>query len=135
MPDWRQDRRRRIPRSQRSFAQKGKKHSCFVPYCGEAVVTGSPEACDAGELGQAAIGAATGKDGDDVDGLRNPGTRDGDDGFLDQLLEPAQCSERGARMDGADATGMSGAPGFEQVESLRTAHFPDWNAIGSKTQR
>lgn len=78
---------------------------------------------------------APGKDGDDIDGLRNQGTRDGDDGFLDQLLEPAQCSERGARMDGTDATRMSGAPGFEQVESLRTAHFPDWNAIGSKTQR
>src|ERR1700757_3089665 len=87
------------------------------------------------ELGQAAIGAAPGKDGDDVDGLRNQSTRDGDDGFLDQLLEPAQCSERGARMDGADATRMSGAPGFEQVESLRTAHFPDWNAIGSQAQR
>src|ERR1700752_1618139 len=92
----------------------------FVPYCGEAVVTGTPEACDAGELGKAAIGAATGKDGDDVDGLRNQGTRDGDDGFLDQLLEPPQCSERGARLDGADATWMSGTPGFEQVEGLRT---------------
>src|SRR6201997_4804465 len=126
-PDWRQAKRRRIPRSKQS--------SCFVPYCGEAVVTGRPEACDAGELGQAAIGAATGKDGDDVDGLRNQGTRDGDDGFLDQLLEPAQCSERGARMDGADATRMSGAPGFEQVESLRTAHFPDRNTIGSQAQR
>src|SRR6202007_2878282 len=101
----------------------------------EAVVTGRPEACDAGEFGQAAIGAATGKDGDDVDGFRNQGTRDGDDGFLDQLLEPAQCSERGDLMNGPDATRMSGAPGFEQVESLRTAHFPDWNAIGSKTQR
>src|SRR6516165_7720183 len=135
MPDWRQDRRRRIPRSKQAFAQTTKLPLCFFPYCGEAVVTGRPEACDAGELGQAAIGAAPGKDGDDVDGLRNQGTRDGDDGFLDQLLEPPQCSERGARMDGADATRMSGAPGFEQVESLRTAHLPDWNAIGSKTQR
>jgi hypothetical protein len=61
------------------------------------------EPSDAGEFGQAAIGAATGKDGDDVNGFGDQGARDRDNSFLDELLKPAQSSERGARMDGADS--------------------------------
>src|SRR6185437_4039091 len=53
-----------------------------VPYCCEAVVTGRPEVCDTGKLGQAALGAATRKDDDDVDRLRDEGARDRDNGFL-----------------------------------------------------
>ena len=88
-----------------------------------------------GELGQAAIGAAPGKDGDDIDGLRNQGTRDGDDGFLDELLQSAQRADRGAGVQRADATGMAGAPGFEEVERLGAAHLADGNAIGPQTER
>ena len=101
----------------------------------KAVVAGRSEPCDAGEFGQAAIGAATGKNGDDVDGLRDQGARDGDDGFLDELLEPAQRAERGARVDGADAAGMTRAPGLEQIERLGAADLADRNAIGPQAQR
>ena len=58
-----------------------------------------------------------------------------DDGFLDQLLEPAQRSERRARVDGADAAGMTGAPGLEQIERLGTADLADRDAIGPQAQR
>ena len=44
-----------------------------------------------------------------LEGLR---VRHGDDGFLDQLLQPAERSQCRARMDCADATGMPGAPGL-----------------------
>ena len=47
-------------------------------------------------LSVAAIGTAPGKNGDDVDGFGDQGTRDGNDGFLDELLKPAQGAKRGA---------------------------------------
>jgi len=99
-----------------------------------AVLTGTVDTCIHG-IAAFLLGAAAGEHRDQIDRLGDQRPRHRDHRFLDQLLEPAQCSERGARMDGADATRMSGAPGFEQVESLSTAHFPDWNAIRSKTQR
>ena len=123
-----------LGRNDLARTKKIKTHD-WSPIGCKAVVTGWSEPCDAGEFGQAAIGAATGKDGDDVDGFRDQGTRDGDDGFLDELLEPAQCSERGAGMDGADAARMACAPGLEQIESLGAAHLADRNAIGPQAQR
>src|SRR4051812_26797782 len=99
--------------SRRLFARSKKQYSWFVPYCCEAVVTGRREARDAGELSQATVGTPTGQDGDDVDGFRNQGTRDGDDSFLDELLEPAQRADCGACMDGADAARVPRAPGFD----------------------
>jgi len=51
------------------------------------------------------------------------------------LLKPAQGAERGAGMDGADAAGMSGAPGLQQIERLRATHLADRNAVGPQTQR
>src|SRR6266700_7335260 len=102
----------------------------MVPQYCKAVITGGSEPRDAGERGQAAIGTATGKNGNNVDGLRDQGAGDRDDGFLDQLLESTQRSERRARVDGADTAGMTRAPGLEQIESLCTADFPDRNAIG-----
>ena len=87
----------------------------MVPQCCKAVITGRPEPRDAGELGQAAVGTATGKNGNNVDGLRDQGAGDRDDGFLDQLLESTQRSERGARVDGTDTAGMTRAPGLEQI--------------------
>ena len=82
-----------------------------------------------------AIGAAPGKDGDDVDGFGDQRTRDGDDGFLNELLEPAQRSNRGARMNGADTARMTRAPGLEQIERLCTTDLPNRNAIGSSLSR
>lgn len=57
--------------------------------------------------------------------------RDGDDGFLDQLFHPPQRTERGPGMDGADAAWMAGAPGFEEIERLRSAHLTDRDTVGS----
>ena len=40
-----------------------------------------------------------------------------------------------AGVDGADAAGMAGAPGLQQVERLGAADFADRNAIGAQAQR
>ena len=51
------------------------------------------------------------------------------------------CSRRrsapiaGAGMDGADAAGMAGAPGLEQVERFGAAHLADRDAVGAQAQR
>jgi hypothetical protein len=82
----------------------------LVPHCCKAVVTRRSDPCDASELGKAAIGTATGKDGNDVDGFRDQRSRDGHDRFLDELLKAAQRTEGGAGMDGADTAGMTRAP-------------------------
>ena len=90
---------------------------------------------DVREFGEPAIGATAGQDGDDVDGLGDQGARNGDDGFLDELLEAAQRAERRAGMKGADAAGMAGAPGLQQVERFRAAHLADRDAIGTQAKR
>ena len=56
------------------------------------------------------------EDGDEIDGLGDQRARNGDDGFLDELLEATQRADAGASVDGAYAAGVAGAPGFEQVE-------------------
>ena len=38
-------------------------------------------------------------------------------------------------MDGADAAGMAGAPGLEQVERFGAAHLADRDAVGTQPQR
>ena len=55
----------------------------------KAVVAVGLEAVDACEFGEAPIGATAGKHGDEVDGLGDQRARNRDDGFLDELLEPA----------------------------------------------
>jgi hypothetical protein len=42
---------------------------------------------------------------------------------------------RGAGMDRADAAGMAGAPGFEEVEGFGAAHLADRDAVGAQAQR
>ena len=38
-------------------------------------------------------------------------------------------------MDGADAAGMTGAPGLQKIERLGSADLADRNAVGSQTER
>ena len=90
---------------------------------------------DAGEFNQPAGRAASSKNGDEVDCLGNQGARDGDDGFLDELFEAAQRADAGAGVNGADAAGMAGAPGFKEVESFGPAHLADRDAIRAQAQR
>src|SRR5205807_4697654 len=66
--------------------------------------------------------------------LRDQSARDGDDGFLDELLKPAQSTERSAGVDGADSTRMACAPGFEQIQSLSAAYLSDRDAVRSQTK-
>ena len=98
-----------------------------------AVAGSSP--ATSGELGEAALGAAAGEHRDDIDGLGDQRARHGDDGFLDELLEPAQRAERGAGVDGADAAGMAGAPGLQEIERFGAAHLADRDAVGTQAQR
>ena len=79
--------------------------------------------------------AAAGEDRDEIDGLGDQGARDRDDGFLDELLEPAQRADAGAGVDGADAAGMAGAPGLEEIERFGAAHLADRDAVGAQAQR
>src|SRR5579885_3033644 len=110
--------------------------SCWV-CCrgGDAVVAATPETVDAGELGETARGAAAAQHGDEIDGFGDQRARDRDDGFLDELLETAERADGGAGVDRADAAGMAGAPGLQEVERLRATHFADGNAVGAQPQR
>jgi hypothetical protein len=78
--------------------------------------------------------ASARQDGDQIDGLRNESTRNRNDRLLNELFEPSQRAEGRARVNGADPTGMSGAPGFQQVERFGTAHLADRYAIRPKPQ-
>src|SRR5690606_31331910 len=102
---------------------------------GDAVVAIRPQPVDAGEFGQPARGTAPGKDGNKVDGLGDQSARDRDDGFLNELFEPAQRAHAGTGMDGADAARVAGAPGFEQVERFSAAHLADGDTVGAQAQR
>jgi hypothetical protein len=102
---------------------------------GEGVIAVFVQPLDRGEFDEAASFASSGGHRDDLDRLGDQRARDRDHGFLDELLEPAQRAERRSRVNGSDAPGMSGAPGFQKIERLRTAHFADGNAIGPQTQR
>ena len=42
---------------------------------------------------------------------------------------------RGAGVDGADAAGMAGAPGLQEIERLGAAHLADRDAVGAQAQR
>src|SRR5579884_3055274 len=90
---------------------------------GDAVVAATPEALDAGELGEAARSAAAAQHRDEIDGLGDQGPRDRDDGFLNELLEAAERADSGAGVDGADSAGMAGAPGLQKIERLGAAHL------------
>lgn len=101
----------------------------------DAVVAVRAEAIDAREFGEPALRATTSEDSDEVDGLGDQRPWDGDDGFLDELLEAAQRTDPCAGMDGADAARVTGPPGLEQVESFGAATSPTWNAVWSQSQR
>ena len=62
------------------------------------------------------------------------GARHGDDRLLDQLLQAPQRADRRAGVEGADAAGMSGAPGFQKIERFRSAHLADRDAVRPKSQ-
>ena len=55
----------------------------------DAVVAVRAEPSDVGEFGEPARGTAAGEDGNEVDGLGDQRARDCDDGFLNELFEPA----------------------------------------------
>ena len=44
-------------------------------------------------------------------------------------------SQRGARVDRADAAGMASAPRLQQVQRLGAAHLADRDAVGPQAQR
>ena len=95
------------------------------------VVAVRAKALDTSQLGEPPIGAAAGQDGNELDGLGDQGAWHRDDGFLDQLLHSAQRAECRAGMDGADATGMTGAPGFQEIERFGASDLTDGNAVRS----
>src|SRR3546814_4972603 len=78
-----------------------------------------------GQFGEAAAMAVTDQHGDDVDGFGDERARHGHHRFLDELLHPAQRTQCATGMDGADASGMTGAPGFEKIKRLGPAHLAD----------
>ena len=86
-------------------------------------------------IGEATLGAAPGKNSDDVDRFGDQRARNSDDGLLDQLLKTAQRAERRACVDCPDAAGVTGAPGFQEVEGFGPADLADRNAVGPKAQR
>jgi len=100
----------------------------------EDIVTIRSEPFDAGEFGKPSIGAAASEYGDELNGLGNQRARDGDDDLLDQLLQPAECAQCRTRMDGTDAPGVSGAPRFQEIERLCSAHLSDGDAIRPKAK-
>ncbi len=93
------------------------------------------EAVDGREFGEAPLATAALQNGDDIDGLGDQRARHGDYGFLNELLETAQRPERRAGVNGGDATGMSGAPGLQQVEGFRAANLADRNAVWPQSKR
>src|SRR3546814_3387697 len=89
---------------------------CSSDLVGEREVAVRAQAIDAREFGEAAFRSASGQHRHHVDGLADQRAGHGHDGFLDELLHPAQRAERRAGVNGADAAGMAGAPGLEEVE-------------------
>ena len=75
------------------------------------VIAVRTKALDTSKLSEPPIGAAACQHSDELDRLGDQRTRHRDDGFLDQLLHPAERTQRRARMNGADVAGMPGAPG------------------------
>ena len=90
---------------------------------------------DFGELGEAARGASASEDGDEINRLGDKRARNGDNRLLNELLEAAECANRRAGVERADSARMSGAPGLQEIERLRPAHFADRDAIGAQAQR
>src|SRR3546814_5463029 len=84
---------------------------------------------------EAAAMAVTDQHGDEVDGFGDERARHGHHRFLDELLHPAQRTQCATGMDGADASGMTGAPGFEKIKRLGPAHLADGDAIRAQAER
>ena len=99
------------------------------------VVAVGRQALDTREFGEPPICAAAGQNRDHLDGLGDQRARHGDDGFLDQLLHPAKRAECRAGMNGADATGMAGAPGLQKIERFGAAHLTDRDSVGPQPER
>ena len=101
---------------------------------GNAVVAVGTKTFDTGKLHEPPLRTTTGQDGNEVDRFRDQGAWNGDDGFLDELLEPAQGPDGRTRMDRADAARVTRSPGLEEIERLGAADLPDRDAIGAQTQ-
>src|SRR5690606_15804380 len=82
----------------------------------------------------AAAQTPAGDEHDHVDRLRDQAPRDGDDRFLDQLLEPVERGERAVGVDRGDPARMTRVPRLEHVERLAPAHLADDNAVGPQAQ-
>ena len=95
----------------------------------------SVQAPDTSEFGEAPIGAAACQYGNELDGLGDQGAWHRDNSFLDQLLYPAERTERRTGMNGSDAAGMTGAPGLQEIERFGASDFTDRNPIRSQAQR
>src|SRR5215207_10370988 len=95
----------------------------------EDVVAGRAKALHGGELGEPARRATPGEDRNDLDGFGNERSGHGHDGFLDELLEATERTYGRARVQGADAARMPGAPSLQEVQRLRAAHLADRDAI------
>src|SRR3982074_1909004 len=99
------------------------------------VVAIRPKPFDTGEFCKPPSRTATCQDSDELDGLGDHRARYRDDGFLDQLLHPSERTECRARMDGADAAGMPGSPGLQEIERFGAPDFTDRDAIRPQPQR
>src|SRR5438874_6681161 len=108
--------------------------SCVVSLVDELVVAIGREALDMCKFGKTAIATSARQHRDHVDGFGDQGARDGDNGFLNQLLQPTQGTDGRSRMQGADTAGMAGAPGLQQVEGLGAAHFADRNTVRAEPE-
>ena len=84
----------------------------------DAVIAVRSETFDAGEFREPSRGTASGENRHHADGFGDQRLGDSDDGFLDELFEAAQRAERSAGVDRADAAGMAGAPGLQEIERL-----------------
>ncbi len=98
------------------------------------VVAIGAKSLDASKLGEPPIGPSACQHGDELDGVRDQGTRHGGDGFLDQLLHSVERTERRASVNCTDPTGVTGSPGFQQPKGLGSTHLTDRDAIWAQAQ-
>src|SRR5690242_14212272 len=101
----------------------------------EAVAAAGIETVDARDRLDAASEPASRNEDEKIDRFGDEAARHGDDGFLDQLLEPVERRRGAIRVDGRDAAWMAGVPCLEHVERLAAANLADDDAIGPEPQR
>jgi hypothetical protein len=67
------------------------------------------------QIGDTALAASPGQHRNNINGLGDQGAGHGHNRLLYKLLEPSQRSDRGAGVDGTDATWMACPSRLEQV--------------------